>query len=71
MTLKDAENIVNVPGHAGPHPEAYHQEIFDRLTAATAGKRKAAYKESLAAELRKVAREARTNGTRLNRLLAN
>jgi hypothetical protein len=69
MTLKDAENIVNIPGHAGPHPEAYHQEIFRRLTTATQGKKAAAYKAELAAELKRIAKEAATVGTKLHTLL--
>lgn len=35
--LDDAINKINVPGHKGPHPEAYHGAIFDRLQAATKG----------------------------------
>jgi A nuclease family of the HNH/ENDO VII superfamily with conserved AHH len=69
MNLEDAENVVNIPGHAGPHPELYHQEIFDRLTAATTAKRGAAYKTALVAELKRIAKEASTAGTKLNRLL--
>jgi hypothetical protein len=69
MTLKDAENIVNIPGHAGPHPEAYHREIFDRLTQATAGKQGVEYSEALIGELQRIARDVRREGSQLNRLL--
>ena len=69
MTLEDAENIVSIPGHFGPHPEECHKEIFNRLQSATEGKAGANYKQSLVAELRSIAVEARTAGSKLNRLL--
>jgi hypothetical protein len=69
MTLKDAENIVNIPGHTGPHLEPYHRAIFERLTKATEGQRGKAYKDALISELRAMAKEALTDGTKLNRLL--
>lgn len=28
MSLDDAANKVRVPGHKGPHPQEYHEEIF-------------------------------------------
>jgi hypothetical protein len=70
MTLQDAENIVDIPGHVGPHPEAYHREIFRRLTAATTGKRGDACRKALVAALQEIAKDARKQGSRLNRLLA-
>jgi hypothetical protein len=69
MNLTDIENIVSVPGHKGPHPEAYHQKIFERLTGATRSVRREAYKTALVDELKEIALEARTPGTILNRLL--
>ena len=47
MTLEDAANLVWIPGHAGPHPEAYHLEIYRRVMAATDGLSGNAYKEAL------------------------
>ena len=35
MTLEDAANKVLIPGHFGPHAEAYHLEIYRRLRTAT------------------------------------
>ena len=35
MTLEDAANKVEVPGHSGPHPEAYHKAVYTRLEKAT------------------------------------
>ena len=69
MTLEDAANKVHIPGHAGPHPEEYHQIIFDRLTQATKGLSGAKYKEKLLEELAMLATEATTIGTKLNNLL--
>ena len=28
---KSLDNLVNVPGHKGPHPQAYHQYVYDNL----------------------------------------
>ena len=43
VKLSDKANKVRVPGHFGPHPEAYHQIVFDRLSeevgTKTAGRR--------------------------------
>jgi hypothetical protein len=69
MTLEAAANKVRIPGHFGPHPEAYHQAIYDRLTAATNGLSGQAYKDALLKELDKLAKEAATYGTELNKLL--
>ncbi|HZI10531.1 MAG TPA: AHH domain-containing protein [Myxococcus sp.] len=70
MELEDTENIVDVPGHKGPHPREYHELVFNRLSEATEGCRKVeACRKALAAELEKLAREATTPGTKINRLL--
>ncbi|HEY4481343.1 MAG TPA: AHH domain-containing protein, partial [Candidatus Brocadiaceae bacterium] len=34
---KGSENLVSVLNHKGPHPEAYHKLVHDRLTTATQG----------------------------------
>jgi hypothetical protein len=69
MTLEDAANKVPIPGHQGPHPELYHQAIFDRLTSATVGLRGDAYTSALLNELKSMAAEAVMPGTLLNDLL--
>jgi hypothetical protein len=69
MTLEEAANKVRIPGHAGPHPEAYHQEILDRLQSATEGLKGAGYKAALLKELEVIAGEASRIGSRLNKLL--
>jgi hypothetical protein len=69
MTLEDAENMVKVPGHHGPHPEAYHQAVLDRLQDATDGLSGDAYTTAFRAELARLRAEAATQGTKLNNLL--
>jgi hypothetical protein len=67
-TLAEA-NKVRIPGHHGPHPERYHQIIFDRLTNATKNRCGKAYTKALEDELEVLAKEAATGGTELNKLL--
>ncbi|MBZ0143937.1 MAG: AHH domain-containing protein, partial [Rhodocyclaceae bacterium] len=69
MTLDDLANKVRVPGHFGPHPEAYHQAVFDRLTAATQGLSGDAYGTAFRTELAAVLTESATEGSVLNLLL--
>ncbi len=70
MELEDHENIVDVKGHKGPHPEEYHKLVFTRLNDATEGCRKVeACRKALTGELEKLAREAMTAGTESHRLL--
>jgi hypothetical protein len=69
MTLDDAANKVSIPGHKGPHPEAYHEEVFERLTKATKGLSGDAYTQALRKELDAIRTEAATAGSHLNKLL--
>lgn len=69
MTLEDAENIVRLPGHAGPHSEAYHKFIYRALDEATSGLEGQAAKDALIAKLKELAIEAATPGTLLYKLL--
>jgi len=69
LTLEDAANKVPIPAHRGPHSEAYHQEIYDRLELATGNKSGKAYTKAFLDELRKIRIEVSTPGTKLNRLL--
>ena len=65
----DAANKVRIPGHVGPHPPAYHQEIFDRLKSATDELTGEIYKAALLEELKVISLEASSVGTRLNNLI--
>ncbi|MFY1828199.1 AHH domain-containing protein [Myxococcus fulvus] len=70
MELKDPENIVPVQGHKGPHPEAYHMAVHERLRDATRRCRTiVSCRESLTVALRDLANEVSTKGTRLHRLV--
>jgi hypothetical protein len=68
---KGSENIVNVIGHYGPHPEAYHNLVFERLTKATAGIKAntAAYKTAVTNTLQTIGQEAQTAGSAVNKLI--
>ncbi len=69
MTLEDAENRVRVPGHGGPHPRAYHEEVFKRLDNATKGLRGDAYSQAFHEELGRIRSDAANPGSRLNKLI--
>jgi len=70
MSLNDPANKVRIIGHKGPHPEEYHQEIFDRLRKAMQGCRNVQQcREALTGELQRLGRLISTPGTRLNKLV--
>ena len=67
--LNDAINKIEVIGHKGPHPDEYHQVVFDRLTAATKGLEGEAYKKAFDNTLEVLTKEVSTAGTQLNKLV--
>ncbi|MBN1204916.1 MAG: AHH domain-containing protein, partial [Myxococcaceae bacterium] len=70
MRLEDAENVVPIQGHRGPHPERYHRTVYRRLQGALGDCRTIAEcRENLTRELRALAEEIATPGTELNRLV--
>ncbi|NOK19464.1 AHH domain-containing protein [Corallococcus carmarthensis] len=70
MVLKDPENIVEVHGHRGPHPKAYHDLVFRRLELSTRNCRTVVQcREALTGALRELAEEATVPGTPINKLL--
>ena len=70
MRLTDAENIVPIRGHRGPHPQRYHQIVYRRLQDALGDCGSIAEcRENLTRELRALAEEIATRGTELNRLV--
>ncbi|MFP2929283.1 AHH domain-containing protein [Pyxidicoccus sp. 3LG] len=70
MTLDDPANRVRIPGHKGPHPREYHVEVFNRLDGATARCRTIdSCQRALTAELKRLAQEISTQGSRLNGLV--
>ncbi|MFL5349649.1 MAG: AHH domain-containing protein [Hyalangium sp.] len=70
MSLNDPANRVRINGHRGPHPQAYHEEVYERLDRATSTCRTLQQcQQALTAELRRLAREISTPGSRLNKLV--
>jgi hypothetical protein len=70
LDVEDAANKVRIPGRFGPHPEEYHNEIYRRLMAETDGLPAGTeFKKALLKELKRLAKDARTPGTKLNDLL--
>jgi hypothetical protein len=70
MSLNDPANKVRVTGHKGPHPEEYHQEVFDRLSEAMQGCRNIQQcRDALTGALQRLGRLISTPGTRLNKLV--
>jgi hypothetical protein len=69
MSLEDPANIVYLRDHKGPHPEAYHNEIFERLERALGTcKPQAECRAKLVRALDTLAGEVCTPGSTLHRL---
>ncbi len=64
------ENIVEVPGHKGPHPQAYHEALYDALYRATSGNGLSAgtpeWRQAVIDVLNEFARSAQTPGSQIN-----
>ncbi|AKI99837.1 putative lipoprotein [Archangium gephyra] len=70
MSMEDPANKVHVPGHRGPHPEAYHREVFETLRDATRScTNPPQCRAALTRALEILAEEIRASGTRLNNLV--
>ncbi len=70
MSIDDRANLVHLADHQGPHPEAYHAEVYRRLEAALEGCGSAPQcKARLVEELRRIGDEVCTRGSVLHRLL--
>ena len=65
------ENIIEVIGHQGPHPEQLHKLVFDRLTAETKGliANTPEYKAAVTNTLNEIGKDAQTKGTLVNKLI--
>lgn len=71
MSMEDPANKVPIRGHKGPHPEAYHQEVFQRLGRAVKGcETTAQCRAALTRELERLAQELKRMGSELNKLVA-
>jgi len=72
MSLETAENLVYLQAHKGPHPEAYHTEVYQRIEAEMSDcSTPVQCKNSLNRALKKLAGEVCTPGSGLHRLLTN
>jgi hypothetical protein len=70
MKLSDAANKVFIQGHKGPHPQAYHEAVFRRLTQVMRQCRNTQQcRELLVRELQSLAEEISKVGSPLNKLL--
>jgi hypothetical protein len=70
MSLDARENQVYLENHSGPHSEEYHEEVYKRLQRAVAKCTTTQdCRARLVEELRKIAAEVCTPGSRLNRLV--
>jgi hypothetical protein len=70
MRLSDAENIVPIRGHKGPHPQQYPEIVYERLEEALGSCRTIVdCRGKLIRELRALAKEIATPDTELNRLV--
>ncbi|MBN9681156.1 MULTISPECIES: AHH domain-containing protein [unclassified Corallococcus] len=68
MSLDDPANKVRVPGHKGPHPEAYHQRVHSRLNEAMEDCGSIHQcREALTNELRRLASDILNTSTTLNK----
>jgi len=70
MSMDDPANKVSIAGHKGPHPQAYHTEVHERLDRATANCQNTQHcRASLMDELRRLARELIDTNSTIYKLL--
>jgi hypothetical protein len=71
MSMEDPANKVQLAGHKGPHPRAYHEEVYRRLRDATTTCQKVLdCRNALVAELRRMAQELTDKNSKLYKLLS-
>jgi hypothetical protein len=70
MSLDDPANKVRVRGHVGPHPQEYHEHVFEALRDATRTCRTLQQcQASLKKALGRLSEQITTEGTYLNKLV--
>jgi hypothetical protein len=70
MSLNDPANQVRIRGHEGPHPEAYHTAVYERVREAVTGCRGASScREALLEALKELSQELLTTGSKLRHLV--
>ena len=71
MSMENPANKVVLDGHKGPHPEAYHKEVYRRLRDATSTCRSPLdCRNALVTELRHMAQELTDRSSKLYKLLS-
>lgn len=69
MSLQDPANLIFLINHQGPHPEEYHEEVFQRLLRALGNCRTTTEcRQKLVGVLDEIAAEICNPGSRLNKL---
>ncbi|MCP3061815.1 AHH domain-containing protein [Myxococcus sp. K38C18041901] len=70
LSLNDVSNLVRLKAHEGPHPQAYHQAVINRLQKSLGRcKSEETCRPRLVEELAKIADELMTPGSDLRRLI--
>ncbi|OJH39899.1 AHH domain-containing protein [Cystobacter ferrugineus] len=70
MSMEAPANKVAIEGHKGPHPQAYHAEVYERLDRATATCQSTQQcRAALVDELRRLARELTDKNSTIYKLL--
>jgi RHS repeat-associated protein len=71
MDFDEPSNLVEIEGHQGPHPDEYHQLVYDRLKNAVDGIDSSSYEyaDAVVTALSQMEEELMTPGTELNRLV--
>lgn len=70
LSMEDAANMVELEGHQGPHSEAYHTEVYERLYRATAAcQNPLQCRNALVAQLQQLARELADPQSAISQLL--
>jgi hypothetical protein len=64
--LNSIKNKVDLLLHHGPHPELYHQRVYERLAEVADGLRGAALTKAIEEELAKIAEELRADPSKLS-----
>ncbi|MEM1137772.1 MAG: AHH domain-containing protein, partial [Bacteroidota bacterium] len=71
LELKNSKNLVGVKGHKGPHPQEYHEYVYNALIDATKDltPKTKAYTDAVVKTLTRIGEEAKTVGTQVNKWL--
>ena len=65
VRVESGANRVTLPGHEGPHPELYHQRVYERLSEAERNRTGQARTDAVRHELQRIADDLLADPTRL------